>query len=114
MKFTLVLVAAVAAIFAATPSSAEARDYCGGERRIVGYCRSGPIYAVYQIIGYDRCGQPIGRWVTQSSYGGGYGSHSGYSSHHGQHRPSHGGYSGSHCAPDYRRSGLNLSFSFGR
>lgn len=108
MKYTLILVAAVAAIFVGAPSSAQARDYCSGDRRIVGYSHSRPIYAVYQIVGYDHCGRPIGRWVTVSSYGG-YRSPSRYSSHSGHYGSPYG-----HHSPYSHRSGLNLSFSFGR
>lgn len=111
-KYTLLIIAAVAALFAFTPSSAEARDYCGGERRIVGYSYGAPIYSGYQIIGRDAWGRPIGRWVTQRSYHrGGYCPPTRYSSYRGGYgyRPYGYGYN-----PYYRRSGVNLSFSYFR
>jgi len=66
MKHILALVVVLSALFVITPT-ASARDGCGS--RIVSYTACGrPIYAVYQIYGYDRCGNAIGRWVTQSSH----------------------------------------------
>jgi hypothetical protein len=66
MKKVIALFAAVAAIGFALPSTAEANWGCN--QRVVSYTACGrPIFAVYQIVGYDRCGNPIGQWVTQRS-----------------------------------------------
>jgi hypothetical protein len=114
MKYTLALLAAVAAFGILTPASASARDHC--ERRIVGYSASGyPVYSVYQIYGYDRWGNPLGRWVTESSCDRGYdrGSYgySGYRSHgHRSHRPS----IPLPPLPHHHRPGAGLSIFFGR
>ena len=106
MKYTFLLAAAIAAVTFATPTPADARDYCSGERRCIGYTNGCPIYQEYRIIGYDRCGRPIGQWITVRT-------HSGY--------PHHQGYRPScpppppHCVPGhspYRRSGVGLFFSF--
>jgi hypothetical protein len=62
----IILITAISALTIAVP---EAQADCN--RRIVSYTSCGrPIYAIYQVVGYDRCGHPIGRWVTQSSYCG--------------------------------------------
>jgi hypothetical protein len=118
MKYAFILIAAVAALFVAVPSSAEARDYCAGDRRIITYSHGRPVYAVYQIIGYDSWGRPIGHWVTiGSSYGHSSGYRGGYCppTRYPSYRGSGYGYSGHHHSPYYGRgSGLNLSFSFGR
>jgi hypothetical protein len=64
MKHILALLA-VLSVIAFIPSQASAHD-CGS-RRVVSYTSCGrPVYAVYQVCGYDRCGNPIGHWVTQS------------------------------------------------
>lgn len=67
--------AAAAVLGFAAPSNAKA-DY-PGQTRIVGYTSFGaPIVSVYQVIGYDPYGRPIGQWVTQGAQGGcgnGYG-----------------------------------------
>lgn len=73
---TLFSVLAAAAVFGfAAPSNAKAE--CQGQTRVVGYTSCGtPIVAVYQIVGYDGYGRPIGQWVTQGAqagYGYGYG-----------------------------------------
>lgn len=71
---TLFSVLAAAAVFGfAAPSNAKAE--CQGQTRVVGYTSCGtPIVAVYQIVGYDGYGRPIGQWVTQGAQGGyGYG-----------------------------------------
>lgn len=112
MKYSLALLAAVAALGIFTPVSASAHDHC--ERRIVGYTASGyPIYSVYQIYGYDRFGNPLGRWVTESScepgYRGGYG-YSGYRGHDYPRRPS----IPLPPLPPLPRPGLGLSLFFGR
>lgn len=64
MKHLLAILSVLGVIaFTATPTTANAD--CS--RRIVSYTACGrPIYAVYQIYGYDRCGNPVGQWVTQS------------------------------------------------
>ncbi len=65
MKKTLAILAALTTLGFTLPSEAEA-NWGFNQRRIVSYtpCRQ-PVYAVYQIVGYDRCGNPIGQWVTQ-------------------------------------------------
>jgi hypothetical protein len=64
MKKALAILAAVTAIGLTIPATAEANWGCN--QRIVSYTPCGrPVFAVYQIIGYDRCGNPIGQWVTQ-------------------------------------------------
>jgi hypothetical protein len=66
MKKMLSLLALTTLIGFAIPTTASAYDSCG--RRIVSYTACGrPVYAVYQICGYDRCGNPVGHWVTQSA-----------------------------------------------
>jgi len=119
MKHILTLVAAATVLGFAAPTTSNAWEpgyqtghgNCG-HSRIVSYLPCGrPVYAVYQIIGRDRCGTPLGRWVTQ--------------------RPSCGcgtcnprptvcpppGYHGSHFRghplPPHHRSGASWSFSFG-
>ncbi|MBL9143538.1 MAG: hypothetical protein JNM99_07610 [Verrucomicrobiaceae bacterium] len=65
MKSILAILTLLTALFVIAPS-AEAYDGCN--RRIVSYTSCGrPIYATYQFYGYDRCGNPVGRWVTESS-----------------------------------------------
>lgn len=112
MKSILTLLAAAAVLGFAAPSTANA-DHACGSRRIISYRACGaPIYAVYQIVGYDRCGHPVGQWVTQNvAHSCGtcnprpsYGSHSGHNHGHSGYRP---GYSQS-------RSGLSFRFGFGR
>ncbi|GEP43428.1 hypothetical protein [Brevifollis gellanilyticus] len=67
MKKILALIAAAAAIGFAVPAETQAWDHCsGGNTRIVSYRPCGrPIYASYVVCGYDRCGNPVGHWVTQ-------------------------------------------------
>ncbi|WP_395742050.1 hypothetical protein [Prosthecobacter sp.] len=88
-----------------------------GARRIVSYLTNGtPVYAVYQIVGYDAMGYPIYQWVTQPTstyvrpyYGGGYG----YRSYHyrpsyvrpGYVLPSHGGHVGHSRGPVFHGGG---------
>lgn len=108
MKALLSILTAAAVLGFAAPSTAKA-DHACGSRRIISYMPCGtPVYAVYQIVGYDRCGRPVGQWVTQHAphncgvcnRGPSYGS-----SHH-QH--GHNGY-----RPSYSRSRSGVSFSFG-
>jgi hypothetical protein len=64
MKHLLSLLALATVLGFAIPTTASADHQCG--RRIVSYLPCGrPVYAVYQICGYDRCGNPVGHWVTQ-------------------------------------------------
>lgn len=119
MKYLLALAAAVTVLGFAIPASADAHDYGYGSRRIVSHLRCGrPVYAVYEVHGYDRCGNPIGQWVTQRShcdcsvcsprpscppdygYGHGYGR---FSSSPYYSRPSF---------PSYRGSGFRLSLGW--
>lgn len=118
MKTLLAVIAAAAAFGIAAPSTAKADPYCShGQSRVVGYTSWGaPIIAVYQIVGYDHCGRPVGQWVTQAAparpnCGPSYGGYSGYSGGYGGHHH-HPGYSrGSYGRP---RSGVSFSFGFGR
>jgi hypothetical protein len=73
MKTLFSVLAAAAVLGFAAPSNAKAE--CQGQTRVVGYTSCGtPIVAVYQIVGYDGYGRPIGQWVTQRAQGGyGYG-----------------------------------------
>lgn len=109
MKHILALLAVFSA-FALFATPASARDGCA--RRVVSYTHCGrPVYARYEVFGYDRCGNAIGRWITESNRCGcaacnprpvySYPSYGG--SHH--HR-GHG------CDYPQRRSGFY--FSFGR
>ncbi|MDB6003932.1 MAG: hypothetical protein JWR15_919 [Prosthecobacter sp.] len=50
---------------AATPSYARPSPF-HDQRRIVSYLPGHiPVYAVYQMVGRDRWGHPMYRWVTQ-------------------------------------------------
>lgn len=113
MKTLLPLLAATALFGGAAPSTAKADPFCHGSRHIVSYMPCGtPVYAVYQVVGYDRCGHPVGRWITmraphscaicnpRSSYG------YGYQGHH--NCPPTGGI---YTRP---RSGIRFSFGFCR
>lgn len=73
MKTLFSVIAAAAVLGFAAPSNAKAE--CHGQTRVVGYTSCGtPIVAVYQIVGYDGYGRPIGQWVTQGVQSGyGYG-----------------------------------------
>ncbi len=111
MKTLLSALAAIVVLGVAAPTSAKADHLCHGSRRIVSYMPCGtPVYAVYQVIGYDRCGNPVGQWVTQR------GSHS---CNVCNPRPSYG-YGRPGCPPSQGgffgrpRSGLSFSFGFGR
>jgi len=68
MKKILTLAAAAFILSIAAPSISQAWDSCnsGYQPRVVSYLPCGrPVFAVYQVYGYDRCGNPVGRWVTQ-------------------------------------------------
>jgi hypothetical protein len=79
MKTLLSLLIAASVYSIAVPASAVPPPFVTnaavqpfpGERRIVNYLTNGtPVYAVYQIVGYDAMGYPIYQWVTQSiNYG---------------------------------------------
>jgi hypothetical protein len=113
MKYAFLVIAAIAALFVVVPTSAEARDYCAGDRRIIRYDCGRPVYAVYQIVGRDHWGRPIGRWVTVSSYGGGYG-RSRYPAGYGYGGGYGYGYGRPSCPPPYYgRSGGGVHFSVG-
>lgn len=65
MKTLLYLLTAVSVLGVATPSFAHPSPF-HNQRRIVSYLPGGvPVYAVYQMVGRDRWGHPIYRWVTQ-------------------------------------------------
>ncbi len=68
MKSILALLAAVTVFGIAAPSTSQAGDYCHpGSRRVVSYLSCGtPVYATWQICGYDRYGNPQGHWVTDT------------------------------------------------
>jgi hypothetical protein len=64
MKTILTLLAAVSALGFAIPSTASA-DH-GESRRIVSHLPCGrPVYAHYEVCGYDRYGRPVGHWETK-------------------------------------------------
>ncbi len=61
MKHILAILAVFTAFAFTAPTTANAD--CGS--RVVSYLPCGrPVYATYQVYGYDRCGNPVGRWVT--------------------------------------------------
>lgn len=109
MKTLFSVLAAAAVLGFAAPSTAKADSCHHGQTRVVGYTSWGaPIVAVYQVVGYDRCGQPIGRWVTQPAAprpgcGPSYG--------HSHHNHGYSGYRPSYGSP---RRGISFSFGFGR
>jgi hypothetical protein len=117
-KALIILFTAISALTIAVPQAKADHN-----RRIASYTSCGrPIYTVFQVVGYDRCGQPIGRWVTESSYCGCEVCHP--RQHYDYGRPSYESYDsrGSSCDhdryshSDYRsshRSG-EFHFSFGR
>ena len=117
MKKILALIAVVSSLGFATPSVSEANDW--GHSRIVSYHRCGrPVVSSYQVYGYDRCGNPLGRWVTQNTACG----CSVCNPRPICHPSSHGRFGGyrqirtpivpvAPCAP---RSGVSWHFSFGR
>ncbi|MFM7603778.1 MAG: hypothetical protein ACKO8Z_01095 [Prosthecobacter sp.] len=113
MKTLLSLFAAAAVFGITAPSTAQADPFCHSSRRIVNYMPCGaPVYAVYQVVGYDHCGRPVGQWITtraphsclicnpSPSYGYGY---------HGHHNCTPSG--GFYTRP---RSGIRFSFGFFR
>ncbi|MCA1963913.1 MAG: hypothetical protein LDL31_08220 [Prosthecobacter sp.] len=69
MKTILSLAAALTFIGFALPSETQAWDHCATPAtRIISYTPCGrPVYAIYQVYGRDRWGNPLGRWVTQQS-----------------------------------------------
>ncbi len=65
MKTLFSLLAAVSVLSIAMPANAGPPPFVN-QRRIVSYLTNGmPVYAVYQIVGYDAMGYPIYQWVTQ-------------------------------------------------
>ncbi len=111
------ILALLALLFAFTFLAPTANAHDGYRRRVVSYTTCGrPIYAHFEIYGYDRCGSAMGRWVTDwyrcscstcsprpvysYPYSGGRCDGDGY-----RHR-------GPSCDYPYRRSGFY--FSFGR
>ncbi|WP_395749459.1 hypothetical protein [Prosthecobacter sp.] len=64
MKALLSLLAAVSVLSFAAPASAAHYPF-PTQRRIVNYVNGMPVYAVYQVVGYNRMGHPIYQWVTQ-------------------------------------------------
>ncbi len=80
MKTPLSLLAAVSVLSIAVPANAIVPPFPNtgvqsfantgvqpipGQRQIVNYLTNGtPVYAVYQIVGYDAMGYPIYQWVT--------------------------------------------------
>lgn len=111
MKTILSLLAAVTTLGFAMPSTASA-DH-GHGRRVVSYLPCGrPVFARYEICGYDRCGRPVGHWETERARCDCLVCH-----------PRPVVYSRPACAPvphthgarvEVRRPGLGFSFSFGR
>jgi hypothetical protein len=69
MKKVLVVLLMLATVgFASVPQASADVQY---QQRIVSYLQCGrPVYAVYQIYGYDAFRRPIGRWVIQQRYCG--------------------------------------------
>ena len=64
MKLTLSLLAAVTTLGFAIPSTASA-DHCE-TRRVVSYLPCGrPVFAHYEVCGYDRLGRAVGHWETE-------------------------------------------------
>lgn len=111
MKKILILAAAAFTFGIAAPSVSQAWDQCnhGYQPRVVSYLPCGrPVLAVYQIYGYDRCGNPLGRWVTQrESCGCSTCNPRSYCP-----QPSYGHSSHHHGSSGHR--GVSWSFSFGR
>jgi hypothetical protein len=66
MKKLITIIAAATALGFTAPATAEAHWGFGGQQRIVSHTRCGqPVLAFYQVLGFDHCGNPVGRWVTQ-------------------------------------------------
>lgn len=118
MKTILALVTSVVALGFAVPSESSAWGPASPHSRIVSYLPCGrPVYANYIIHGYDRCGNPVGRWVTQREACGchlcsprpvcppSYGRFGGHRHVHAPVVPV------TPCAP---RAGISWIFSFGR
>jgi hypothetical protein len=117
MKALLTLLAAAAVLGFAAPTTASANPFCHGAQRIVSRLPCGtPVYAVYQVVGYDRCGNPVGQWVTQRANHNcgvcnprpvyGYGQPGCNTGHVNGFRPGFG-------SPFHGRSRSGVSFSFG-
>lgn len=121
MKSILTAIAAAAAFGFAAPTTAKAGCH-SGQTRVVGYTSCGtPIIAVYQIVGYDAWGRPIGQWVTQPtapSYGFGVqrpiAVRPNYGYGYGHHHHHHHGYQSYNPSCGYPRRGISFSFGFGR
>ena len=119
MKKILTLLAALTVFGIAAPSVSQAWDQCnhGFQPRIVSYLPCGrPVLAVYQVYAYDRCGNPVGRWVTQRQSCG-----CNVCSPRSYHPPapcppSYGRYGGGYAPSQHSHhsSGARFSFSFGR
>lgn len=117
MKTILTILAVSSVLGFASPSEIQARDFCShGHTRVVSYLPCGrPIYAVYQVYGYDRCGNPVGHWVTQRESCGC--SRCSPPRHYAPSCPPERGFSGSSAGlsgHSYHGSGRSWFFSFGR
>lgn len=95
MKTLFSLLVALSVLSIAMPASAAPPPF-PNQRRIVSYLTNGmPVYAIYQIVGYDAMGYPIYQWVTQPAspvyvrpyYGRSYGHSYGYRTYN--YRPSY-------------------------
>ena len=109
--FKVSLLAALALLglgFAAAPTNAEAG---GCQTRLSHHCGScrGPVYKSSIIIGYQRCGAPIFRWVTAPHTCRHSHSYSRYPSYR-TCRPSFG-YGSSYTR--YRSGGISIGISTG-
>ncbi|CAN5750329.1 hypothetical protein BH11VER1_BH11VER1_29220 [soil metagenome] len=108
MKKILMLVMAVAA-FSLVPIQSAKADH-GSNRRVVGYTSCGdPIFAVYQIYGYDQCGRPVGRWVTQYPSSRSHYQNEGCRS---DYRESYRSNSSRYCEPSRSRPSWGFSIRF--
>lgn len=109
-KVTLLAALAVLGLgFAAAPTSAEAG---GCQTRLSHHCGScrGPVYQSSIIVGYQRCGAPIFRWVAAPHTCRHNHSHSRFHSHGRTYRPSFG-YGNSYSR--YRSGGISIGISTG-
>lgn len=120
MKKILALIAAVTVFGIAAPSVSQAWDQCGQgyQPRVISHLPCGrPVYTAFQLCGYDHCGRPIGRWITQHtvcgcsvcnprSYCPPPPCAPSYGHHHSGYVPSYPGH--------HHSSGARFSFSFGR
>lgn len=89
MKKLALLLALAAAWAIGLPATAEAgHTHC----RAVSHCDAchHPVYAVWQFVGYDRCGEPVFQWVVQPHHGCHQPPSCDYPPAH--HDPRHGGY----------------------